>query len=351
MKSGETFKEVNPDDSDHMHGIATTSLLTNVAKDSEIHFFSGTIEDYVQYIINHNENCEEKDKILVASGSWRDKNFTTHRDELRKHGCELVCTDNFDKNFNEFTSDIEGKPTGCPIDFSEEEINELIEINTKVKLIGALKERAVNETLEKPENKNKSEEEIREIRREVEKKIEAQYKDKTIAQIEEEFDPETRDDIKNKAKEQVENQAAKKDNVKIPISRTYYQVGENGIVSKYQSIYSTSWGVPQVAGLLAIFKQQYRDLTFEQFCDLARESAKDNEMKIIDVEGMYKLISDRERTQSSDETIKKDGTADVFQDNQVKTSSATKAKQCIESERIGATIENTQENDNVKEEP
>lgn len=350
IKNGEIFKKVNPDDTDHMHGIATTSLLASVAKDSEIHFFSGTIEDYVQYIINHNENCKEEDKILVASGSWRDKDFENHRDALSKVGCELVCTNNFDKNFNEFTSDIEGRPTGCPIDFSEEEISELIQVATDSR-IKELIEKRVEERLRKLENEGK-------IEPQIDDEIKAQIKEKIKAEVESEIDSETKEGIKTQVEGMVRAQATKRDNVKIPISRTYYQVGENGIVSKYQSIYSTSWGVPQVAGLLAVFKEQYKDLTFEQFCDLARESAKDNEMKIIDVQRMYDLINERglkqvqqqsnHPTQSPDETTKKDGITDVFYDGQVKISSVIKAKQCIESERTGATIENTQKNDDER---
>lgn len=81
---------------------------------------------------------------------------------------------------------------------------------------------------------------------------------------------------------------ANKDKIRIPISRTYHQVGkEKDDVFKYQSSFSTSWGIPQVAGLLAVFKELDRDLTFEQFLECARITATDrNGMKIINPQGI-----------------------------------------------------------------
>lgn len=80
--------------------------------------------------------------------------------------------------------------------------------------------------------------------------------------------------------------------VKIPISRTYHQVGiedSSSPVFKYQSSYSTSWGIPQVAGLLAVLKELDRNLTFEQLVEYAEKTAQ-TEHKIINPTGIYKEI-------------------------------------------------------------
>ena len=234
IKDGETYHEVNPNDVEHMHGVTTTSLLASktcgVAKDSAVHFFSGAINEYIENIIAHNQKCREEnrenDMILVASGSWEDEEFKKHRDELREAGCELVCANNFNKNFGEFTNS--GGKIDNPLDLTQEEINQFIE----------------------------------------------------------KF-PKDEDRIKT---------VTNNDKLRIPISRTYHQVGreEGGEpIFKYQSAFSTSWGVPQVAGLLAVFKELDRSLTFEQFLEYARESSKDNKMHIINPSIIYQKISER----------------------------------------------------------
>ena len=242
-----------------MHGKTTTSLLASkscgVAKDSAVHFFNGTIEEYVQYIIDYNQKCiyenRENEMILVASGSWRDNKFNNHVEELRKVGCELVCANNFDKNFNEFTSN--GGNIQVPLDFSEDELSSLIE----------------------------------------------EYPERESA---------------------IRAQAARKDNVKIPISRTYHQVGENGGF-KYQSAYSTSWGIPQVAGLFAVFKELDRSLTFKQFCEIANRTAE-GEIRIINPQGIYREM---ERALSQG----KNGLEDCMQDDKVRISLEQEATKIV----------------------
>lgn len=277
--NGETFKNVNPDDIEHMHGKTTTSLLASkscgVAKDSALHFFSGTIEAYVQYIIDHNQKCKDENRenemILVASGSWNDREFINHRDALRKVRCELICANNFDKNFNEFTSN--GGNIQCPFDFSQDELSYFIK----------------------------------------------KY-------------PERESDIRY--------QAERKNNVKIPISRTYHQVGEN-VGFKYQSAYSTSWGIPQVAGLFAIFKELDRDLTFEQFCEIASKTAE-GEMKIINPQGIYKEL---ERTLEEKKQMKKDGFNDCIQDDGVRISTEQDAIRVVKD----AVLDKTKKLDKAEE--
>lgn len=75
--------------------------------------------------------------------------------------------------------------------------------------------------------------------------------------------------------------------VKIPINRTYHRYGD-ATNFKYQATYSNSWGIPQVAGLLALYKAKDRSLTFEQFCDLCRETA--SEKGVINPVGIYEQI-------------------------------------------------------------
>lgn len=246
IKDGKTYNEVNPDDVEHMHGVTTVSLLASktcgVAKDSFVHFFSSsdsidkTIDKsivlYVEHIVAYNQKCTEEnresDMILVASGSWGDKSFETHRDKLREVGCELVCANNFNKNFGEFTNN--GGNIENPLEMPQDKIDEFIE--------------------EFPNHEGQI---------------------RTVTQ---------------------------NDKIKIPISRTYHQVGiEDGgkPIFKYQSAFSTSWGVPQVAGLLAVFKEIDRNLTFEQFLECAERTATDrNGMKIINPQGIY-LEIDRMR--------------------------------------------------------
>ena len=235
-EDGNTYHEVNPEDVEHMHGLTTTSLLASqscgVAKGASVHFFSGSITEYVDYIIDYNQKCKENgrlnDMILVASGSWSIKldedkkiDFETVRDKLRHEGCELVCANNFNPNFGEFTNN--GGEFQSTLDFSEDEINEF-------------------------------------------KENFPQYK----SQIQ---------------------MLANKNKIRIPISRTYHQVGkenEGEELFKYQSSFSTSWGIPQVAGLLAVFKELDRNLTFDQFLKYAETTATDrNGIKIINPQGIF----------------------------------------------------------------
>ena len=277
IKDGETYHEVNLNDVEHMHGVTTTSLLASktcgVAKDSAVHFFSGAINEYIENIIAHNQKCKdegrESDMILVASGSWEDEEFKKHRDELREAGCELVCGNNFNENFGEFTNN-DGKIQNS-LDLLREEIN--------------------------------------------------QFKEKF---------PE--------AKRQIET-VTNNDKIKIPISRTYHQVGreEGGEpIFKYQSAFSTSWGVPQVAGLLAVFKELDRSLTFEQFLEYARESSENNKMHIINPSIIYQKISEKIREKSNGTLPKeKSGLDDCMKDSALRISNTQEATRVVKEEVFG----------------
>lgn len=265
IENGKIFKEINSDDVEYMHGKTVISLLASkscgVAKDSKVNFFSGTIEEYVEYIINYNNMCKQQNKenemILVASGSWNDREFIKHQEVLRSVGCELICANNFDKNFNEFTNN--GGNIQVPLDFSQEELSDLIEKYSERESI-------------------------------------------------------------------IKAQAERKDNVKIPISRTYHQVGEDGGF-KYQSTYSTSWGIPQVAGLFAVFKEMDRNLTFEQFCEYAHQTAK-GDLRIINPDGIYKEI---EKFLSKG----KSGIDDCMQDEQLRFSTEQEATKVVKEAILG----------------
>ena len=80
------------------------------------------------------------------------------------------------------------------------------------------------------------------------------------------------------------------DLVKIPINRTYHQFGTNSGF-KYQASYSNSWGIPQVAGLLALYRAKDKSLTFEEFCGLCRETS--NEKGVINPVGIYEEVEKR----------------------------------------------------------
>lgn len=258
VKNGKVSKQVSDEDTEHMHGKTTTSLLASkscgVAKDSLVHFFSGSIPEYVQYIVDYNKTCIDEgrteDMILVASGSWRDKDFVDHADVLRSVGCELICANNFDLHFNEFTSN--GGSIQFPLEFTDEEIDEIISMY--------------------PEKES-----------------------------------------------EINAQAQRSGNVKIPISRTYHQLGEEGGF-KYQSSYSTSWGIPQVAGLFAVFKEIDRGLTFEKFCNIAEQTAT-GEKKIINPDGIYREVSRG-----------KNGLDDCLADANVNVTRANQATEAIKKE-------------------
>lgn len=79
--------------------------------------------------------------------------------------------------------------------------------------------------------------------------------------------------------------------IKIPLNRTYAELGATGEY-KYQSSFSQSWCIPQVAGLLALFKELDKTLTFEEFVGYARETSK-TYPHIINPEGIYKEIENR----------------------------------------------------------
>ncbi|MBR3614326.1 MAG: hypothetical protein IKL55_04015 [Clostridia bacterium] len=91
--------------------------------------------------------------------------------------------------------------------------------------------------------------------------------------------------------------------VKIPINRTYHQYKDEGF--KYQASYSNSWGIPQVAGLLALYKAKDKSLTFEDFCGLCRETA--SEKGVINPVGIYEEVEKRlERAkQNENQCVKK----------------------------------------------
>lgn len=76
--------------------------------------------------------------------------------------------------------------------------------------------------------------------------------------------------------------------VKIPINRTYHQYGREKDVFKYQASYSNSWGIPQVAGLFALYRGKDKNLTFERFCDICTKTASKN--KVINPSGIYEEI-------------------------------------------------------------
>ena len=264
--NGDIYHEVNSDDIEHMHGVTTTSLLASkscgIAKDSSVHFFSGTIDEYVEHIIAYNQKCKaenrESDMILVASGSWADRNFDVHRERLRENGCELVCANNFNENFGEFVNNSENAQN--PLELAEEQIEE--------------------------------------------------FKEKYPKMI-----------------KQIETMCRKKE-VNIPISRTYHQVGRehNGEeIFKYQSAYSTSWGVPQIAGLLTVFKEMDRTLTFDEFLEYARETAQ-GKMKIINPVGILEKVREKIKDKSEEDRKKgKSGLEDCMQDEKVSIASIKEA--------------------------
>lgn len=288
IKDGKTTKEVNSNDTEHMHGLTVTSLLAShscgIAKDALVHFFNSSIvkydeekkknkhdsaaeiESFISYIIAHNQKCREEnrdnDMILVASGSWADRAFEAHRDKLREVGCELVCANNFNKNFGEFVNN-DGSVHN-PLELSEEEIQQ---VTTRFS------------------------------------------------------DPNLMKQIKI---------MSDRDKVKIPITRTYHQVGSDGIsepLFKYQSSFSTSWGIPQVAGLLTVFKEMDRTLTFDQFLEYAERTAI-GEMKIINPEGIYREI---------EKSLLKGKTAldDCMQDTQITTSLEQNATKVVKDAILG----------------
>ena len=218
-------------DGHHYHGLTVSSLLASkscgVAKGATVHFFKKTNQKSIQFerIIEYNKNCkQDSDKILVLSGSWsmKDDEFTNWQQALREVGCELVCQNNFIRNFTEISGD------DIILDMSEEE-------------------------------KEGFSERMRTI-----------------------IDSTDLDSL-----------------VKIPINRTYHQYGyddresyeDKNVDFKYQASYSNSWGIPQVAGLLALFKAKYKNLTFENFCELCKKTAK--EKGIINPVGIYEEMEKR----------------------------------------------------------
>jgi len=288
IKDGKVFKEVSSEETEHMHGITTTSLLASkscgVAKDSSVHFFSGgTVDSFVENIINYNKQCmeehRESEMILVASRSSGDKKFEQHRDELRKYGCELVGAENFNENFGEFLS--HGQSTTPALKLTDEQISECIN--------------------ERPE-----------------------------------------------ARDMIQIMANSDGKVRIPISRTYHQVGEKGTF-KYQSSFSTSWGIPQVAGLLAVFKELDRDLTFEQFLEIAQRTSE-GELNIVNPQGIYKCVKemvadkvDKQPEQDSTKcAITKEGIIQVAKKGAV-VEQKEDAMQAVQ-----ANLEQVNDKDNVK---
>ena len=221
----------------HFHGQTVSSLLAakscGVAKCATVHFFKGGASAVEQFekIIAYNKNCQqESDKISVLSGSWRIKtndDFNKWQQALRAVGCELVCQNNFIRNFTEISGN------DVILDMNEEE-------------------------------KSGFSEEMRQM-----------------------IDCIDLDSL-----------------VKIPINRAYHQYGETqrGDEFKYQPIYSNSWGIPQVAGLLALYKAKDKSLTFDDFCDLCRKTA--GEKGIINPEGIYEEIEKRLRSRVAKSSIK-----------------------------------------------
>lgn len=250
------YDYVRLEDTEHMHGLTVTSLLASkscgVAKDAKVHFYAGRIERTVENIKKHNMGCKEEDKILVLSVSERIDGFEEYQEELRQCGCEIVCANNFDKNFNEYTDN--GDSIEIPLDLTEDELD----------ILRADFEKYYAEKISRLQEEGRTEEKEK-IRKEYEKR-------------------------KGKIFIQMEKQIKRKDNVKIPTAVTYHQVGQNGF--KYQSSYSTSWGIPQIAGLLATFKQLDRSLTFKEFCEIAK-STSIGEYQIINPKGIYEEIERR----------------------------------------------------------
>ena len=205
----------------HYHGQTVSSLIASkscgVAKGANVHFFQKTKEKDKQFeqIIEYNKNCvNESDKIIVLSGSWSIKGseFEKWQQELRNVGCELVCQNNFIRNFTEIRGD------DVILDMNEEE-------------------------------KQGFSDDMRQM-------IEATDLDSLV---------------------------------KIPINRTYHQYKDDGF--KYQASYSNSWGIPQAAGLLALYKAKDRTLTFDDFCGLCRKTA--NEKGVINPAGVLEEVEKR----------------------------------------------------------
>lgn len=229
----------------HYHGLTVCSLLASkscgIAKGSEVHFYRKTdektnmVSTQFEKIIEYNKNCrKDSDKITVLSGSWSidesDKfngcDFKYWQERLREVGCELVCQNNFIKNFTEMNGN------NVILNIDEEEKEKLSPI-----VIDKL------------------------------------------------------------------NSVDLKSLIVIPIDRTYHQYGiaENNCF-KYQPNYSNSWGIPQVAGLLALFKAKYKNLTFDDFCEIARDTAK--ERGIINLLGIDEEISKILEVAKGEDSIK-----------------------------------------------
>ena len=134
-----------------------------------------------------------------------------------------------------------------------------------------------------------------------------------------------------KYKNRVESQLSRKDKVKIPISRTHHQMGGGYI---YESSYSTSWGIPQIAGLFATFKEQNRQLTFEDFCDIATNTAL-GKNRVINPQGIYQEI-ERQKAKG------KSGLDDALEDDKSNISLTKSATNMIMKEKA-------KEKDNIQQ--
>lgn len=185
------YDYVRDEDIEHVHGLTVTSLLASkscgVAKDAKVHFYAGRIERTVKNIKEHNMNYKEEDKILVLSVSERINGFDKYREELRDCGCEIVCANNFDQNFNEYMG--EGENIEVPLDLTSDQLD----------LLKKEFDEYYTEKISKLEQEGLLEQ-AEEIRQEYEER-------------------------KGKISSQMQRQIERKNNVKIPTAVTYHQVG------------------------------------------------------------------------------------------------------------------------------
>lgn len=100
--------------------------------------------------------------------------------------------------------------------------------------------------------------------------------------------PEEKEELPSQAREMLKQKDIK-DFVKVPVNRAYHQFGTDGF--KYQASFSNSWTVPQVAGLLALYKAKDKTLTFDEFASICKETSKEN--GIINPEGIYEKVEKR----------------------------------------------------------
>lgn len=88
-------------------------------------------------------------------------------------------------------------------------------------------------------------------------------------------------------------------NVIIPCAnRTNIQVGDNGYM--YNGVGCASWAIPQVAGLFALSKQLNHNISYQEFTEIARNTAIINTAgyRTINLNGLIKEVELQEKTNS-----------------------------------------------------